>query len=331
MHWKLTTRITRRPGGANPHLNGPSLEMEGVQWFESWAFPQISVQKYGSCSVSLGKQAKYEKEPTSRDASPHPQIQLAWTLNSLWKTGDDTKEIDAHSHHVFERFTYLDLLVRTQIWIKLASSSFHCHGQRECLLVETGTWICASGCRMCFIPPLIVGLQCICTTTRQTLFVLPPVNSSERTSDGFCEVDSLFTSQWCVSFHKSSSACNSVTLQLPPSVVKLMIWLWISYICSGTNSSQGRPRDSIRTKWIFWAFKTRTFSLSHRVPLSWCVFAPLTALHIPMPSYSADRDVSCIPVVVDLHSIRILTPTLRRRFDFLRPLHHLARVFHHFA
>ena len=82
------------------------------------------------------------------------------------------RKLIAHSHHVFERFTYLDLLVRTQIWIKLASSSFHCHGQRECLLVETGTWICASGCRMCFIPPLIVGLQCICTTTRQVVYII---------------------------------------------------------------------------------------------------------------------------------------------------------------
>jgi hypothetical protein len=35
---------------------------------------------------------------------------------------------------------------------------------------------------------------------------------------------------------------------------------------------------------------------------------------MPIPSYSADRDVS---VVVDLNCIRIPTPTLRRRVDFL--------------
>ena len=36
-------------------------------------------------------------------------------------------------------------------------------------------------------------------------------------------------------------------------------------------------------------------------------------------------------VVVDLHCIRIPNPTLRRHVDFLRPLHHLGRLFRHFA
>ena len=35
--------------------------------------------------------------------------------------------------------------------------------------------------------------------------------------------------------------------------------------------------------------KLLTFSLSHSVPLSWCVFAPLTALDISIPSYFADQ------------------------------------------
>ena len=64
-----------------------------------------------------------------------------------------------------------------------------------------------------------------------------------------------------------------------------------------------------------------------RTPLSRCVFAPLTALHIP----TLPTGMCPVPVVVDLHSIRIPTPTFRRRVDFLRPLHHLGRVFRHFA
>ena len=116
-----------------------------------------------------------------------------------------------------------------------------------------------------------------------TLFVLPPVNSSQRTSDGSCD----FTSQWCVSLgvqfiHTPTPTVRRQTCYLAVSRLHLLWHPWIR--------ARGRLRDSIRTKWIFWAFKTRTFALSRRVPISWCVFAPLTAWNIPIPSNSADRD-----------------------------------------
>ena len=158
---------------------------------------------------------------------------------------------------------------------------------------------------ICLSPPVIVGLQCICSqlvvfhrlSATYTLFVLPPVNSRERTSDGFCDVDLLFTSQRYVSFHQSSSACNSFT-QLPrPSSNLLFGCESATFVLAFMISSQRTPGG----------FCTESFSRPSKLgPLGpfhfrllWCVFAPLTALH----RHILPTGMCLVPVAVDLNCI----------------------------